>query len=95
MMRAAFPDLRIEVEEQVGEAGIVVSCLSGSGTHRGEFMGIPATGRATTTNGVDFFRLEGGRQAEHWGGPDMASFLQQLGVIPRMGLAAGGSTRLK
>ncbi|TMK83844.1 MAG: ester cyclase [Actinobacteria bacterium] len=40
MMRAAFPDLRIEVEEQVGEAGIVVSCLSGSGTHRGEFMGI-------------------------------------------------------
>ena len=45
-----------------------------TGTHQGEFVGIPATGKQTTTNGVDFFRMQDGRQAEHWGGPDMFSF---------------------
>ena len=49
-----------------------------TGTHQGEFVGIPATGKQTTTNGVDFFRMQDGKQAEHWGGPDMFSFLVQL-----------------
>jgi hypothetical protein len=40
----------------------------------GEFLGIPATGKQTTTNGVDLFRIQDGRQAEHWGGPDTLSF---------------------
>jgi hypothetical protein len=49
---------------------------------QGEFVDIPATGEHTTVNGVDWFRIEGGRQAEHWGGPDMLSFLVQLDLLP-------------
>ena len=45
--------------------------------------------RTTTTSGVDWFRMEGGKQAENWGGPDMLSFLQQLGVMPGPGTPAG------
>jgi predicted ester cyclase len=59
-----------------------------TGTHQGEFVGIPATGKRTTLNGVDFFRMQDGRQAEHWGGPDTLSFLVQLGVMPGPGTPA-------
>jgi predicted SnoaL-like aldol condensation-catalyzing enzyme len=61
------------------------------GSHQGEFVGIPATGRKTTTSGVDWFRMEGGKQAEHWGGPDMLSFLVQLGVMPGPGTPGPGT----
>jgi hypothetical protein len=47
----------------------VAARVTYTGTHQGEFVGIPATGKqTTTTNGVDFFRMQDGRQAEHWGG---------------------------
>ena len=59
-----------------------------TGTHQGEFLGIPATGKQTITNGVDLFRMQDGRQAEHWGGPDTLSFLVQLGVMPGPGTPA-------
>ena len=53
-----------------------------TGTHQGEFVGIPATGKQTTTNGADFFRMQDGKQAEHWGwAGHVSSFLVQLGVI--------------
>jgi predicted ester cyclase len=55
----------------IAEADLVAARVTYSGTHQGEFVGIPATGRKTTINGVDFFRMQNGRQAEHWGGPDM------------------------
>ncbi len=38
-----------------------------TGNHQGEFVGIPSTGKQTTTDGVDFFRMQDGKQAEHWG----------------------------
>jgi steroid delta-isomerase-like uncharacterized protein len=81
MLFQAFPDLRVEVHDVVAEGDLVAARVTYSGTHQGEFMGIPATGRQAQTAGVDFFRMQDGRQAEHWGGPDMASLLQQLGVI--------------
>jgi SnoaL-like polyketide cyclase len=53
-----------------------------------QFVGIPATGKQTMVNGVDLFRMQDGKQAEHWGGPDMLSFLMQLGVMPGPGTPA-------
>ena len=83
MVHQAFPDLHAEVHDLIAEGELVAARVTYTGTHQGEFLGIPATGKQTTTNGVDFFRMQDGRQAEHWGGPDMLSFLMQLGVIPR------------
>lgn len=94
MMRAAFPDLRIEVQEQVGEGDIVVSRLSGSGTHRGEFMGISATGRRVGgLTGFDMVRIAGGKAVERWGTFDQLGMLQQLGITPQMAAPRGQAPR--
>jgi predicted ester cyclase len=53
----------------IAEGELVAARVTYTGTHQGEFLGIPATGKQTTINGVDFFRMQDGRQAEHWGGP--------------------------
>jgi steroid delta-isomerase-like uncharacterized protein len=82
MLFGAFPDLRVEVHDVIGEGDLVAARVSYSGTHRGELLGIPATGRHARTHGVDFFRLQDAKLAEHWGGADGTSLFQQLGVLP-------------
>jgi steroid delta-isomerase-like uncharacterized protein len=91
MVLQAFPDLHAEVHDVIAEGDLVAARVTYTGTHQGEFVGIPATGKQTTTNGVDFFRMQDGRQAEHWGGPDMLSFLVQLGVMPGPGTPGPGT----
>jgi steroid delta-isomerase-like uncharacterized protein len=91
MIQQAFPDLRVEVHDVIAEGELVAARVTYTGTHQGEFVGIPATGRKTTTSGVDFFRMQDRRQAEHWGGPDMFSFLTQLGVMPGPGARGPGT----
>jgi steroid delta-isomerase-like uncharacterized protein len=88
MLFQAFPDLRVDVHDLVAEGELVAARVTYSGSHQGEFIGIPATGRQARTAGVDFFRMQDGRQVEHWGGPDMASLLQQLGVMSPPGASA-------
>ncbi len=53
-----------------------------TGTHTGDLMGMPATGRRISVGAVDMGRIEDGRAKERWGGLDMYSMLTQLGVIP-------------
>ncbi len=84
MLFQAFPDIHVVI----AEGDLAAARVSHSGTHRGEFVGIPATGRFAQVDGVDFFRMREGKQAEHWGGPDMASLLQQLGMMPTPGAPA-------
>ena len=91
MVQQAFPDMRVEVHEVIAEGDLVAARVTYTGTHQGEFVGIPATGRKTTISGVDFFRMQDGRQAEHWGGPDMFSLLMQLGVMPGPGTPGPGT----
>ncbi len=54
----------------------------GAGTHSGEFMGIPATGKEVKISGIDITRFENGQSAEHWGQWDVAGMMVQLGVAP-------------
>jgi steroid delta-isomerase-like uncharacterized protein len=91
MVQQAFPDLHAEVHDVIAEGELVAARVTYTGTHQGEFVGIPATGKKTTINGVDFFRMQDGRQAEHWGGPDMFSFLVQAGVMPGPGTPGPGT----
>ncbi len=84
----AFPDMRVEVHDMIADGDHVAARVTYSGTHQGEFLGVPATGRRVEVSGVDFVRMRDGRQAEHWGGPDMAGLLQQLGVVPAPGTSA-------
>jgi predicted ester cyclase len=81
--RSAFPDLTLAVDGLVAEGDLVTIAWTGTGTHRGELMGIPPTGVAGKLSGVNFNRLADGRLAERWGNRDDLGLMQQLGVIRR------------
>ena len=77
----AFPDLHITVEDLIVEGDKVVSRNTVTGTHKGEYMGVPPTGRSITYNEIYIVRFAGGRLAETWGVVDVFSQMKQLGVI--------------
>jgi len=70
------------LHELIAEGETVVAYWTNTGTHQGEFMGIPPSGRTVTISGVDIHRLRDGRMAEHWHVIEELQMLQQLGVIP-------------
>jgi steroid delta-isomerase-like uncharacterized protein len=78
---AAFPDLAVTVHDQVAEDDKVVTRWSASGTHTGDFAGVPATGRPVTVTGIHIHRVQHGRLAEHWEELDLLGVLRQLGVL--------------
>jgi predicted ester cyclase len=83
MFRDAFPDLTAEAVGVITEGDRVAWRVSARGTHEGDFMGIPATGREVTMTGIDQARMSSdGRVAEHWSGLDLFSLLVALGAIP-------------
>jgi steroid delta-isomerase-like uncharacterized protein len=77
----AFPDLHLTVEDMIAEGDKIVVRNTVTGTHRGEYLGLPPTGKPVKYNEIFIFRLEGGRVAETWGVVDVYSQLKQLGVI--------------
>ncbi len=80
--RAAFPDLHFTIEETIAEGDKVVCRCTMRGTHRGEFMGIPATGKQVEVQGIDIAHFRGGKGVEHWASYDELGMMRQLGVIP-------------
>ena len=78
----AFPDSRFTIDDMIAERDRVVTKKTFTGTHTGDFAGIPATGRTVTLQYVDIMRVRDGRIVEHWLSMDQLSFMQQLGVIP-------------
>lgn len=82
MFRAAFPDLRITIEEQVAEGETVANRTTFQGTHRGALFGIAATGRSVTMSGLTMVHLEKGRITESWVKNDVMGLMQQLGATP-------------
>ena len=83
MYRAAFPDLRMDPEDVLVSGDKVVARVRATGTHEGELMGKPATGKSVDVQLIDIMRFdEDGLVAEHWGLVDMLAMMQQLGVAP-------------
>jgi len=82
MFRAGFPDWHEAVEEMIGEGDKVVARLTGRGTHRGEFQGIPPTGKRVTASGIGIGRIAGGKIVETWAAYDALGLMQQLGAVP-------------
>ena len=78
----AFPDCHFTIDDMIAEGDQVVTKKTFTGTHTGEFAGIPATGRSVTLQFVDIMRVRDGRIVEHWLSMNQLSFMQQLGVIP-------------
>ena len=82
MFRTAFPDLQFSVEDMIAEGDKVVSRITMRGTHKGEFMGIPATDKTFAVQVIDIIRFANGKAVEHWGVTDSAAMMQQLGAAP-------------
>jgi len=80
MMRSAFPDCRADVEELLQDGNKVIARARFSGTHQGEFMGMPATGNRFDINVIDIIEFEGDKAIGHWGLMDTAKMMEQLGV---------------
>lgn len=79
----AFPNLRMTVEDLVADGDKAVARVRVTGTHRGDFMGIPPTGAAGDIQLIDIMRFDAdGQVCEHWGVADMLSLMEQLGVVP-------------
>jgi steroid delta-isomerase-like uncharacterized protein len=82
MIRGAFPDHDAEVIHMVAEDDMVATYKTFTGTHEGEFMGIPPTGKQATIRVMDFVRYRDGQVVEHWNIVDVAGLLAQLGASP-------------
>jgi hypothetical protein len=78
----AFPDLHVAVEDMIAEGDKVVARNTVTGTHLGEYRGIPATGKSVTYSEIFVVRFAGRRIAEIWGVVDVLSQMKQLGLIP-------------
>ncbi len=87
-MYAAVPDMQRTIEQQVAEGDRVMDFITYRGTHLGNFVGIPPTGRAVTTTAMMISRIRDGRVVELWAVIDMMSVMQQIGAFPAPGGAA-------
>ena len=81
----AFPEDTVTIDEIVAEGDMVVYRGTETGTHKAEFLRIPATGKYATWTEIQFFRIQNGKVIEHWVDVDIFSWFQQLGIIPPMG----------
>ncbi|GAS97846.1 hypothetical protein RMCC_4812 [Mycolicibacterium canariasense] len=79
-LREAFPDFRPEIHWQTVDDDVVTTYKTYHGTHRGDFLGIAATGRAVRFDTVDAMRVRDGRIVEHWGVANLYGVLGQLGA---------------
>ena len=83
MQRAAFPDLHMDVQDVFASGSKVVARVRYAGTNKGEFMGMPASGKKVDVSLIDIFLFgDDGLVREHWGVIDALAMMQQMGAIP-------------
>ena len=77
----AYPDWHETIEDIIAEGDKVWVRLSYTGTHEGEFMGLPPTGKKVTSTAVDIYRIVDGKLAEYWNVTDTVNIFKQIGAI--------------
>jgi len=89
MFRTAFPDLHYTIDDEVAEGDRLVQRITGHGTMRGDFQGMPASGKEATWSEIHVVRFNvDGKAIEHWGVVDQLGMLVQLGFAPVPGQPA-------
>ena len=78
----AFPDIRLTVEDIFSAGEMVAARVAFHGTHRGEFQGMPPTGKEVAFSSIEINRVVDGKVEEHWVELDLLGLMQQLGALP-------------
>jgi len=89
MLRTAFPDLHYAIDDEIAEGDRVVQRATARGTMKGDFQGMPASGKTATWSEIHITRFENGKAVEHWGVVDQLGMLAQLGFAQAPGQPAG------
>jgi predicted ester cyclase len=89
--RRGFPDVVSTIEDLIAEGDKVVARWRSRATHRGEYMGIPPTGKEVEFTGISVYRIEGGKIAESWNSEDQFGLLRQIGAVPQPGQSEDAS----
>lgn len=84
LYKSAFPDAHIEINDMVAEGNKVAVRWTGTGTHKGDFMGIRPTGKHISVTGITVDTFKDGKLVETWTNYDALGMLQQLGVVPAL-----------
>jgi steroid delta-isomerase-like uncharacterized protein len=84
-----FPDLRIDLDALVAEGDLVTKRWTFRGTHTGEYMGLPASGKPVVMAGITIYRVQDGQVRETWWNYDALGMMQQMGAIPAQAEHAG------
>jgi predicted ester cyclase len=84
-MNTAFPDVRVTETDLITAGDRVVERSDVVGTHRADFMGVPATGKSVRWSEIHIYRLVAGKIAEHWVELAMLEIMQQIGAVPAKG----------
>jgi steroid delta-isomerase-like uncharacterized protein len=82
---SGYPDDKVTIDQIVASDEWVAYRATESGTNKGTFLNIPATGKQATWTEIQFFRIKDGKVVEHWVDVDIFSWFQQIGIIPAMG----------
>jgi steroid delta-isomerase-like uncharacterized protein len=85
MLFTAFPDLHMTIENMIAEGDIIAERVTLRMTHKGDYMGIPPTGKQATITAIYILRFANGKGVEVWANSDDLGAMQQLGVIPTPG----------
>ncbi|HET6991638.1 MAG TPA: ester cyclase [Bacteroidia bacterium] len=80
ILRAGFPDLTVEILDQVAEGDLVTTRKAIQATHTGSFMGVPPTGKRVVIKVIDMIRLKDGKYVEHWGMSNIPEVIAQLSI---------------
>lgn len=78
--RSGFPDLMFTIDDTIAERNEVVIHWTGTGTHKGQFLGMPPTNKKASVTGTSIFRIEGEKIVEEWANWNLMSMLEQLGI---------------
>jgi predicted ester cyclase len=84
-VRQTYPDLKLTVEQQIGEGEWVATCITARGTHKGSWLGMKPTGKAVVFTGVNINKVIDGKIVEHGGAANLLSQLLEIGAIQVVG----------
>jgi steroid delta-isomerase-like uncharacterized protein len=82
---AGYPDLHWTIEDTIAEKDKVVACWTISGTHKGDYLGVPATNKKISVEGITIHHITNGKIMDSYVSWDIWGMMQQLGVVPVLG----------